>query len=152
MTRNLDPTKWISRGSLVFPVCSRDTPSKRLAGIFSAELIKVATRAIGTPNKPIKTSWKYAGRLFAANLRGEEFVSVGIRINTTQQVFWAGSQPSTYQVSFQPSYWLPNCRLTIWEYRAPLSMSPLSTGNGPDGNGPGLAGTVTFDTIDGGVG
>jgi hypothetical protein len=155
MTRDLDPTKWVSRGSLIFPSCSRDTPPKKLGTTFTSQLIKVASRVISSEDRRVRTNWKYAGNLFAANPRGEEFDAKGVRINTSQQVFWAGNQPSIYQLSFQPNYWLPNCRITIWEYQGPLDNlagpSP-TTGNGPAGNGPGLTGAATIDTLDGGIG
>ena len=124
MTRDLDPTKWVSRGSLIFPSCSRDTPPKRLAGAFTSPLIKVASRAINTNTRTVKTNWKWAGRIFAATAKGEEFATEGIRINTSQQIFWDGAQPSIYQLSYQPHHWLPNCRITVWEYQAPLAELP----------------------------
>lgn len=152
---SLIPTKWVSRGSLIFPSCSRDTPPKRFFGSFNWVLIKVATRVISSPKKPVRASWKYSGILFGATPKGEEFGAFRIRINTSQFLTWNGSQSMPYQLSFQPYVWLPNCRITVWEYQFQSpgpSPFPPTGGNGPDGLGPGLPGSATFDILDGGIG
>jgi hypothetical protein len=151
---NLDPTKWVSRGSLIFPSCSRDTSPKRFFGSFDWLLLKVATRAISSPKKPVRAAWKYSGVLFAATPKGEEFGAVRIRLNTTQLLTWNGSS-RPYQISFQPYGWLPNCRITVWEYQFQIPQANIFArfeGNGPDGLGIGLSGSAFLDTLDGGIG
>lgn len=144
MPRLFDPSKWVSRGSLIFSAPSRSTPPKLFSGSFAAPAIKIATRVIATKDRSVPASWKWAGNLYAASPKGEEWAAQSVRINTTQIIDWQGLELEAYRLSFGPHHWLPNCRLTIWEYRGDLltpcasAAQALGVGTGSAGPYPGL--------------
>jgi hypothetical protein len=82
----------------------------------------------GASSQSAKGNWRYAGRLIpivdcgAVDFGQAELRGLGVPLNKGQ-IFILPQFASTYQLRFEPFYWMEDILLSVWEFDGDVSDS-----------------------------